>query len=53
MILSYRLYPEDESELRTQSESPRTLLPLIEDYVIELVAFISNKRDKADLAKGG
>jgi hypothetical protein len=47
MISTHRLYPVDASDAAQQSETPRTLLPLIEDYIDELVAFLGSNRDKA------
>jgi hypothetical protein len=47
-IMSSKLYPLGESETATQSETPRTLLPLIEKYVIELLDYLESNRDKAE-----
>jgi hypothetical protein len=48
-IYTYRLYPRDASEMvGRHSETPRTLLPLIESYVHELVDYFERNRDKAD-----
>lgn len=48
MISTHRLYSEAETDAPRQSETPRTLLPLIEAYVDELVAFLARNRDKAN-----
>lgn len=47
MIYTRRLYPRDRSESGRRSETPRTLLPLIESYVEEIVAFLDSNREKA------
>jgi hypothetical protein len=52
MISTHRLYPERAADAPRQSETPRTLLPLIENYVDDLVAFLATNRDKANLAAG-
>jgi hypothetical protein len=53
MISTHRLYPERAADAPRQSETPRTLLPLIENYVDELVAFLSANGDKADPEPAG
>jgi hypothetical protein len=55
MISTQRVYPvnENETEMGLRSETPRTLLPLIETYVDDLVAFLATNRDKATLSAQG
>ena len=53
MISTQRVYPVNETEMGLRSETPRTLLPLIETYVDDLVAFLASNRDKASLSAGG
>jgi hypothetical protein len=52
MISTHRLYPERRADAPRQSETPRTLLPAIETYVDDLVAFLATNRDKANLETG-
>jgi hypothetical protein len=52
-VSTHRLYPRDAAETGQDSETPTTLLPLIENYMIDLFAFIARNSDKAELAKGG
>jgi hypothetical protein len=49
-IVTTKLYPPPghDSGISTQSETPRTLLPLIGTYVIELLDYLEANRDKAD-----
>ena len=49
-ILTGTLYPRSESETSTTSETPRTLLPAIEGYVLELVDYLEGNRHKAKAA---
>jgi hypothetical protein len=51
-IWTHRLYPT-RADAPRQSETPRTLLPLIEDYVDDLVAFFESNRDEANLSSSG
>ena len=44
---SVTLYPRDDSEASINSENPRTLLPAIEDYALELIDYIETNREKA------
>lgn len=53
MISTHRLYPRDASDTSTFSETPRTLLPLIEQYVDELIAYLAANRDKAKPSASG
>jgi hypothetical protein len=46
-IMTTPLYPRDDSETSTQSDTPRTLLPLIGSYVIEPLDYFESNRDKA------
>jgi hypothetical protein len=50
MIYTYRLYPARPEDESVRSETPRTLLPLIESYVSEVVAFLDGNSGKADRA---
>jgi len=46
-ISTATLYPRDDSEMAINSENPRTLLPTIEEYVLELLDYIEANREKA------
>jgi hypothetical protein len=52
-VSTHRLYPRDAAETGQDSETPNTLLPLIENYMIELFAFVATNSDKTGLATGG
>jgi hypothetical protein len=50
MIYTYRMYPARPEDASFRSETPRTLLPLIEGYVGEIVALVETNSDKAERA---
>lgn len=51
MISTQRLYPENQAKTGKLSETPSSLLTLIESYMIELIAFLATNREKADPAR--
>jgi hypothetical protein len=50
-IMTATLYPRDESETSTNSETPRTLLPLLDSYVVEFTDYLEANREHAHVPR--